>query len=100
MAGDQPDFTGIVRNFSGASVDTNGTPYLEFALTLSPEDCPYPYPLEVVHYIDLTQDNAPSLVTLVIAACAFGFQIDVFLQGSIPQMMRVADVQKTVALAL
>jgi hypothetical protein len=98
MAGNEPDFTGIVRNFSGASIDGDGTPYFEFALTLSAEDCPYPYPLEVVQYVDLTQDNAPSIVTLVIAACAFQFQIDVFLQG-VPEIMRVADVQKTMTLA-
>lgn len=98
MAGNDPDFTGLVRNFSGASIDHNGTPYFEFALTLAAEDCPYPYPLEVVHYVDLTQDNAPSIVTLVIAACAFQFQIDVFLQGSLPQITRVADVQKTTSL--
>jgi hypothetical protein len=98
MAGNQPDFTGLVRNFFGATVDDNGTPYFEFALMLSSEDCPYPYPLEVVQYVDLTQDNAPSIVTLVIAACAFQFQIDVFLQESPPQTLRVADVQKTTPL--
>jgi hypothetical protein len=98
MAGNEPDFTGVVRNFSGAMLDDNGTPHFEFALTLTPKDCPYPYPLEVVHYIDLTQDNAPSIVTLVIAACAFQFEIDVYLQGKAPANMRVADVQRTAAL--
>jgi hypothetical protein len=98
MADNEPDFTGHVRNFSGTSIDNNGTPYFEFSLTLSTEDCPYPYPLEVMHYVDLTQDNAPSIVTLVIAACAFQFQVDVYLNGSIPQTMRVADVQKSMAL--
>jgi len=98
MADDKPDFTGLVRNFSGAAVDDSGTPYFEFALALSAEDCPYPYPLEVTHYVDLTQDNAPSIVTLVIAACAFQFAIDVYLNVTFPQIMRVADVQKTTAL--
>lgn len=98
MPGTEPDLTGIVRSFSGTSVDDNGTPYFQFALTLASEDCPYPYPLEVVHYVDLTQDNAPAIVTLVIAACAFQFQIDVFLQGSVPGLVRVADVQKATAL--
>ena len=98
MAGNQPDFTGVVRNFSGAFIDSEGVPHLEFALTLSSEDTPHSYPLEAVHYIDLTQDNAPSIVTLVIAACAFQFEIDVFLKGSIPEEMRVADVQKVTAL--
>jgi hypothetical protein len=96
--GNPPDFTGLVRVFSGTSIDYDGIPYFEFALTLSPKDCPYPYPLEVVHYVDLTQDNAPSIVTLVIAACAFQFQINVFLKVSHPQIMRVADVQKTMVL--
>jgi hypothetical protein len=98
MAGSDPDFTGVVRNFSGTTLDDNGTPYFEFALTLAAEDCPYPYPLEVVHYVDLTQDNAPSIVTMVIAACAFQFQIDVYLQGTAPAIMRVADVQRRLPL--
>jgi len=93
----EPDFSGIVRSFSGTSIDDSGTPYLEFALTLSSADCPYPYPLEVVHYVDLTQDNAPAIVTIVVAACAFQFQIDVFLQNSVSPLARVADVQKAAA---
>ena len=98
LPGSRPDFTGLVRTFSGTAVDTDGIPYLEFALTLSTEDCPYPYPLEVVHYVDLTQDNAPAIVTLVVAACAFRFPIDVFLNGTVQHVMRVADVQKTTTL--
>ncbi|MBV8790493.1 MAG: hypothetical protein JO237_00415 [Pseudolabrys sp.] len=98
MTGNQPDFTGIVRHFSGTAIDGNGIPYLEFALTLTNDECSYTYPHDVVNYIDLTQDNAPSIVTLVIAACAFQFQIDVFLKGSIRQDMQVADVQKTLGL--
>ncbi len=98
MAGDQPDLTGSVRSFCGTSVDTNGTPYFEFLLTLSPLDCPYPFPLEVVLYVNLTQDNAASIITLVVAACAFQFQIDVFLQDVLFEMSRVRDVRKTAAL--
>jgi len=94
MVDNEPDFTGFVRKFCGASTDDKGTPYFEFALTLSRKDCPYPYPVEVVHYIDLTQDNAPSIVTLVIASCAFKFEIDVYLSVSRLQKLQVADVQK------
>lgn len=98
MTGNDPDFTGIVRSFSGATIDDSGTPYFEFSLTLDAKDCPYPYPLEIVHYVDLTQENAPSIVTMVIAACAFQFRIDVYVQGATPAILRVADVQKTLAL--
>ncbi len=89
-----PDFTGIVRNFSGAR-DGSGDPYFEFALTLAEQDCPHHYPLEVVHYIDLTQDNAPALVTLVVASWAFRFEIEVYLD----EQRRIADVHKSVAMA-
>jgi hypothetical protein len=89
-----PDFTGIVRNFSGAR-DGSGDPYFEFALTLSEPDRPYPYPLEVAHYIDLTQDNAPALVTLVVASWAFRFEIEAYLDDQ----RRIADVHKSGAMA-
>jgi hypothetical protein len=98
MAGGQPDFTGLVRKFSGALIDDEGVPHFEFALTLPSEELPHAYPREVVHYIDLTQDNAPSIVTLVVAACAFQFPIEVFVKGTTSEEMRVAHVQKTAAL--
>ncbi len=98
MAGSQPDFIGIVRKFSGAVIDDEGVPHFEFALTLSSEEFLHAYPREVVHYIDLTQDNAPSIVTLVIAACAFQFPIEVFVKGTTSQEIRVVDVQKATAL--
>ena len=98
MAGNQPDFTGFVRKFSGALIDDEGVPYFEFSLTLSSEELADAYPREVVQYIDLTQDNAPPIVTLVIAACAFQFPIEVFVKGTTSQEMRVADVQKVTAL--
>jgi hypothetical protein len=49
-----------------------------------------------VLFVNLTQDNAAPIVTLVVAACAFQFQIDVFLQDLLLETSRVRDVKKTV----
>ncbi len=95
MTGPHADLTGIVRSFSGTSLDSDGVPYFEFLLTLSPSDCPYPFPLEVVLFLSLVQDNAASIVTLVVAACAFQFPIDVFLHDVLVETSRVRDVKKS-----